>query len=83
LFVNTILNINCLSKIPELRHIFQGLASHLYIVILAMRRENKELHNLYASPNSYGDQMKKDEWAGDVARMGEIRNCLQNYGRET
>jgi hypothetical protein len=27
--------------------------------------------------------MKKDEWAGDVARMGEIRNCLQNYGRET
>jgi len=48
-----------------------------------MRRENKELHNLYASPNSYGDQMKKDEWAGDVARMGEIRNCLQNYGRET
>jgi hypothetical protein len=39
------------------------------------RLHNKELHNLYASPNIIRvSKLKKISWAGHVARMGEIRN---------
>jgi hypothetical protein len=42
------------------------------------RPHNKELYALYSSPNIIsGDQVKKTEMAGHVARMGERRGAYR------
>jgi hypothetical protein len=43
------------------------------------RMHNKELHNLYASPNSITViKLRRMKWAGHVASMGEMRNVYNN-----
>jgi hypothetical protein len=39
---------------------------------------NKELHNLYSSPNIFRMiKSRRMRWAGHVARMGEKRNAYR------
>jgi len=43
---------------------------------------NEELHNLYVSPNVIRVMKLRMRWAGQVARMGEMRNAYKNFGRK-
>jgi hypothetical protein len=43
---------------------------------------NKELNDLYCSPNVVRVIKSRIRWAGHVARMGEER-CIQDFGGET
>jgi hypothetical protein len=42
------------------------------------RLHNEKLYDLHSSPNYYlGDQIKKNRWAGHVARMGNRRGAYR------
>jgi hypothetical protein len=42
------------------------------------RLHNEELHNLYVSPNIIGvNKSRRMRWAGNVARIGEMRNVYK------
>jgi hypothetical protein len=46
------------------------------------RLHNEELHNLYASPNIIrAKESRRMRWAGNVARKGRGKTCIQNFGR--
>jgi hypothetical protein len=41
---------------------------------------NEEFHNLYSSPNIVTMiSSRRVPWAGHVARMREIKSCIQNF----
>jgi len=44
---------------------------------------NEELHNLYASPNTITViKARRMRWAGQVVRMGEMRNACNIFVRK-
>jgi hypothetical protein len=45
--------------------------------------DNEELHNLYASPLTKGEQVKKDESGGACSMHGGDEKCMHNFGRKT
>jgi hypothetical protein len=45
---------------------------------------NEELHNFYSLPGIIKViRSRKKRWAGHVARVGEMRNGVQNFGWKT
>jgi hypothetical protein len=49
----------------------------LYLYLLIPKLYIEELHKLYVLPNSVRVIKSRMRWAGDVARMGEIRNVYK------
>jgi hypothetical protein len=48
------------------------------------RLHNEELHNLYISPNiTRVMKSRKIKWVGHIARMGELKKCIQYFGWKT
>jgi hypothetical protein len=44
---------------------------------------NEELHGLYSSPSTVRViKARRMRWAGHMARMGEVRGCIQHFGWE-
>jgi hypothetical protein len=42
---------------------------------------NEELHGLYCSPSIVRViKARRMRWEGHVARMGEVRGCIQHFG---
>jgi hypothetical protein len=45
---------------------------------------NEELHNVLPSPNCIKViKSRRMRWAGHVARMEEVRNCIKYFGCKT
>jgi hypothetical protein len=48
------------------------------------RIHNEELNDLFSSPNIIRViKSRRIRWAGHIARMGEGRGCIQDFGGET
>jgi hypothetical protein len=47
------------------------------------RLHNEELNDLYSSSNIRVIKSRRMRWAGHVARMGEGKRCIQDFGGET
>jgi hypothetical protein len=44
---------------------------------------NKELYDLYCSPNVPGDQIEKNEMGGACSTHRGEKSCIQGFGGET
>jgi hypothetical protein len=69
------------SEKRQLRRIFGPMMKE--VVGGWKRWYNKELCNLYTSPNIISDQIKENEIGRSCSTNGNDEKCIQNFGNKT
>jgi hypothetical protein len=47
-----------------------------------IKLHDKELHNMYSSPNIQCDEIKEDEIGGTCSMNGGVEKCVQRFSRK-